>query len=71
VDNGHYQRVRQPANIGYQRDLSISYERLAGLAVARGEGAQGEELYTARPPPVVEQFLPENLNGWTSPKNWQ
>jgi hypothetical protein len=45
VYNGHYQPVREPANTGYQRDLSISYERLAGLAVARGEGAQGEELY--------------------------
>jgi len=35
----------EPANTGYQRDVSVSYERLADLAVARGEAAQAEELY--------------------------
>ena len=34
-----------PANTNYQRDVSVSYNRLADLAVARGEGAQAEELY--------------------------
>ncbi len=36
----------EPANTGYQRDVSVSYIKLADLAVARGEGARAEELYT-------------------------
>jgi tetratricopeptide (TPR) repeat protein len=40
------QHVRQdPANIGYQRDLSISYERLADLADDAGDTQRATELW--------------------------
>lgn len=36
---------REPANTGFQRDLSISYDGLADLAVTAGDSAEAERLY--------------------------
>jgi hypothetical protein len=35
----------EPGNTTYARDLSISYERLADLAVATGQAAEAERLF--------------------------
>ncbi|MGH7262221.1 MAG: hypothetical protein ACREI9_16415, partial [Nitrospiraceae bacterium] len=36
----------EPANTTYQRDLSISYNKLADLAVAAGQGDEARRLFT-------------------------
>ena len=58
------------ANTSYQRDLSISYERLAGLAQAAGRTDHAPDQLGAAVK-IRNGYMQANGNGSILPRNWR